>query len=639
MRRLSLLLLFLMVTALGVRANKKVDSLTLLLKQQNTHSQKLQLLLQLCELNRSYALDDFWSYATQAKQLAEQQNDKISLAECDFYLALYYYRHSKVDSTLSFLEALKKIPITNEHQRRILQNKAAVLHAGLLMKQNRQQEAQQLYYTTLEKAIAAKDSATYLYTLNGIGWSNMELARYKEAIQWFQKAIQTPISEQYEKHKSIPYINLAACYGSENKIDSAAWSVRNGLKIARKYDDLFSLANGLNILGNVYIVEKNIPEAIRCLQEATATREHIGDPFFIVSDMMQLALVYASNKQFDTAITIANTAIRIANEKKLDAKMPYLYNTRADIYVMQGDYKQAYENVEAVLKYREEAYQNASVKELEELKIKYQTSLKEATIQKQQFELTRKNYMLFGSVALLVLMCLLAVLVFRNVKHRTALKLQKALATQREESARAILDVEEKERTRFARDLHDGLGPMLSAVKYNLSGISDKIEQLNEEDKTVFKKAIHILDESCKEVRLVSHNIMPNALLKKGLSNAIEEFMGKIDNQKLRVNMHLSGIEKRLNPKIEIAAYRVIQECVNNTIKHAEATQLDLSVVKDADGLSVTVEDNGKGFNPSLVMKNGIGLNNMIARVHYLKGEIEIDSRIGNGTLIAFHIP
>lgn len=638
MRRFILLSLILLLFSFSTIASKKVDSLAALIRSEKSEPRKLELLKSFCELNRSYAVDTFYVYASKTQQLAGKLNDKERLAYADYYLALYYYTVSKLDSTIIMINVLKQQYIPNQEKRVLLRNNVDILQASLLMKQNKLKDALKLYYTVLENAIKTKDSTAYIKALNGIGWGNMELARYDEAINWFNKVINIPISESYRKMKPIPYINIAACYGSIDKIDSAQYYVEEGLKIARQYDDLFALSNGLNILGNVYIAENNLPNAIQSIKEATATRQLIGDPFFIVSDMSQLAFLYANNKQYDTAIALSKRSIEIAQAKKMDAKMSYLYNILAQIYSMKGDYKNAYLSVSEVLKCREESYQNASVKELEELKVKYQTSLKEATIQKQQFQLSRKNYMLYGSLMLICLMSLVALMAYRNFKHRSALKLQKALAEQREESAKAIWDVEEKERARIARDLHDGIGPMLSAVKYNLSGITDKMNQLNEEEKQFFEKAINILDESSKEVRQVSHSIMPNALLTKGLVNAIQDFVSKIDSEKLQVNLHFSGIQDRLEPKTEIAVYRVIQECINNVMKHANATKLDISLVKDADGLSVTIEDNGKGFDLSEARKNGIGLNNIITRIHFLKGELEIDSRPGNGTLVAFHI-
>jgi signal transduction histidine kinase len=134
--------------------------------------------------------------------------------------------------------------------------------------------------------------------------------------------------------------------------------------------------------------------------------------------------------------------------------------------------------------------------------------------------------------------------------------------------------------------------------------------------------------------------MMPNMLLKSGLGKAVADFIDKIDQRILKVQLHTEGLNERIEEHIEIVLYRVLQECVNNVIKHSAATQLDISLIKDKDGTSVTIEDNGKGFDTGQLSKEaGMGLTNMKARVEFLNGTIDFDSSPGNGTLVAIHIP
>jgi signal transduction histidine kinase len=134
--------------------------------------------------------------------------------------------------------------------------------------------------------------------------------------------------------------------------------------------------------------------------------------------------------------------------------------------------------------------------------------------------------------------------------------------------------------------------------------------------------------------------MMPNALLKSGLSSAIKTFVDKIDHKKLKVNLHSEGLDNRLPDTVEIVLYRVIQETVNNVIKHAKANQLDIAIIKDVDGLSCTIEDNGIGFNfNDKNLTEGIGLKNIQARITYLQGTVEWDAVPNKGTLVSIHIP
>ena len=173
-----------------------------------------------------------------------------------------------------------------------------------------------------------------------------------------------------------------------------------------------------------------------------------------------------------------------------------------------------------------------------------------------------------------------------------------------------------------------------------LSAFENEIQFSNESQKISSEKVIELVDESCKEIRSVSHQMMPNALLKSGLASAIKEFIDKLDSRVLKVNLHTEGLNERLDSNVETVLYRVIQECVNNVIKHAGANTLHISLIKDEDGIAATIEDNGKGFDTKDKLKfEGIGLKNIASRIGYLKGTVDFDSKPGSGTLVAIHVP
>ena len=177
----------------------------------------------------------------------------------------------------------------------------------------------------------------------------------------------------------------------------------------------------------------------------------------------------------------------------------------------------------------------------------------------------------------------------------------------------------------------------MSAAKMNLVAFG-KLHSVGQEGE--WNNIISLVDDSCREVRAVSHNMMPNALLKGSLAAALREFLTKVDGRALRVNLYTEGLDERMDATTETVLYRVIQECVNNVIKHAGATSLDVSVVRDDSGISVTIEDDGGGFDPAASENaEGLGLKNIRTRVEYLKGAVEIDSAPGRGTVVAIAIP
>lgn len=274
------------------------------------------------------------------------------------------------------------------------------------------------------------------------------------------------------------------------------------------------------------------------------------------------------------------------------------------------------------------------------IQLKKQNTINALELKNEKLENNRKSILLTVVGIISALIILLMYSYYRRYKLNKEKEVQIAILKQQELATKAILEAEENERKRIASDLHDGVGQIMSAAKMNLSAMESEIPFTNADQKKTFEKIVHLVDEGCKEVRSVSHNMMPNALVKAGLSSAIREFINKIDSKVIKTDLYTEGLNDRINSNIETVLYRVIQECVNNVIKHANANHLDISLIKDQDGISVTIEDNGKGFD--IKNKNnfeGIGLKNIQTRVEYLKGTVEWNSAMSKGTLVAIHIP
>ncbi len=203
-----------------------------------------------------------------------------------------------------------------------------------------------------------------------------------------------------------------------------------------------------------------------------------------------------------------------------------------------------------------------------------------------------------------------------------------------------ILKGQEEERSRMAKDLHDGLGGMLSGIKLNLSAMQGNLI-VSEKDTQLFSKSIVQLDNAITEMRRVAHNMMPEALLKFGLAEAIQDYCDGI-NESNMVKMKFTQLasQQTMEKSVEVALYRIIQELSNNAIKHAAAQNIFIQIDTHEKGISLTVEDDGKGFNTThLATIKGAGLQNVQARIDYLKGSLDIDSAPGKGTSVNIEIP
>ncbi len=205
-------------------------------------------------------------------------------------------------------------------------------------------------------------------------------------------------------------------------------------------------------------------------------------------------------------------------------------------------------------------------------------------------------------------------------------------------ASKIIFEVETMERSMIAMQLHESLAQTLSALKMNLSALESDIPKEAFDNKIVMGNLIELVDDSCKELRKLSHLLMPQTLVKTGLVAALNEYFHQIDQKKIAISFYAEDF-KGITRIVETFLYKVLKELVENAIRHSGANRLDISIIKDRDGLSATIEDNGIGFETDSSYYNGWGLKNIQSRIAFLNGTIEWDSSKAKGTLVAIHVP
>ena len=214
-------------------------------------------------------------------------------------------------------------------------------------------------------------------------------------------------------------------------------------------------------------------------------------------------------------------------------------------------------------------------------------------------------------------------------------RLNQELQVQEQKKMEAVIESQEKERKRIAEELHDSVGQMLALVKLNLSGMESIDVLQNPKNNQLIQKTSHLLDESIDEIRTISHNLMPPDLKSKSLTEFAENLLKKYG---IEYQFQTYGLADNLSEAIKFTLYRIIQEIVHNIIKHASANKIDLSITRTDDGINLMVEDDGIGFNTSLV-NSGLGLKNIHSRVKLLNGYFDVDSSLNRGTIYNVTIP
>jgi signal transduction histidine kinase len=337
-------------------------------------------------------------------------------------------------------------------------------------------------------------------------------------------------------------------------------------------------------------------------------------------------------------------AMQIANQIG-NTKLKYeTHEVLSNIYENTGDYRKALENYRLATNIKKEVISQTKLHQIYNLEIEQLSQAKkiqQLEIQRQNLLLSKKNNIIAFIIFAFVLIMGGAYLLYLNHNHRRKAMHHEAILSLTEKKSRAAVEAEIQERKRIGQELHDGLGQMLSVARLNISVLQQKSSLTEERKKELLDAAMYSVDKAFYELRDISHNLAPSVLTEKGFMGALKDLSDQINQSKvMKVNLETFGLSGSLDNLIENTLYRAVQELINNTIKHARATNIYLQLVKSETEITLMVEDNGVGFNmDETYILNGGGLSNIRSRVENLSGSIFIDAMADRGTIITIVIP
>ena len=245
-----------------------------------------------------------------------------------------------------------------------------------------------------------------------------------------------------------------------------------------------------------------------------------------------------------------------------------------------------------------------------------------------------------GLMLLLSAGVILFVVIYQRRVMLQQMRMQEIEAEYQKELLSATLQTQEKERLRIAKDLHDEIGAMLSAVKMNVNLIDKRLKKQGATEIGI-EDSREVIDAAIKNVRRISHDLMPPSLEKLGLTAALKEFFEKTEVM-TGVDTRFSCTEtpQRLDAQLELALFRIVQESVNNALKHAQASLIEASLGIDPTRIHLQIKDNGSGFDvPAAQAKSGLGLKSLESRTAMIGGKLQINSTPGKGTQITLTLP
>jgi len=540
-----------------------------------------------------------------------------------------------------------------------------------------------LRYVTETKSVAAKNQLAIIYNSYGVICQQKQL--YDSATQIYLKVVELADETGNHARKTGAFYNLSIIYSflrdssktaryarlavTESKItgdtalmlrttlallnsfandhiyDSVLPYARPALAMARQKNDRYSEGKMLVFIGDYFKEKMLYDSAHQYLQQSLKITRALKFPYDEAIVLFAIGNTYLAQKKYAETIVYQKQALKIEDEYQLLQFKTETLKSLADAEENSGHLDQAYLYLKDYVMLNDSLTKKTNEEAVQILETKYQLQNKENTIALQKAAISQKNTVNYILIGTAVALFIISLLTYRNYRHRQKLQQSKIeeLETEKQLTATsAVLKGEEQERTRLARDLHDGLGGMLSGIKYSLSNMKGNLV-MTTDNAQAFERSIDMLDSSIREMRRVAHNMMPEVLVKYGLDTALKEFCSEIDNSGvIHVNYHSIGItDEMIDQTAAVTIYRIVQELVNNAIKHAAAENVlvQLHLTDQEKLLAVTVEDDGQGFDTAALKESaGIGWKNIQSRVEFLQGKIDIASGKDKGTSILIEI-
>ena len=636
MKYLLFIISFLITADSSYGQTHKADSLKQRVVAASGNKERLNALLDLLQENESMPEDTVWYYAVQAENIALQLNDKISKSRAVLAKQSVYQRWNFNDSAESLINAeLTNYKVENPLSRSIyFKLQQAKLDCEDYSDNYEGAIAQT--FKIMHEAEKYNDSVVIAETKNSIGAMKYDMDFVDESISWLHDALSyTSFTPRFYEALNSIYLNLGDDYWWIKKTDSAAYYYNKALELSRHTENLFYTSYGLQKAAFLYADNREFSKAEQSALESIGIAKKFEGDVPQQGKIIVLSSIYEKWGKYDKAIRTLTDGIiadsiyaKRRKDSIPDLQRIFYYEELAKCYQLNNDYKNYALILEKIISGKDEFYKSNSASAIADVQTKYEVQKKEATIVSQKLELVKENYLLYGSLLLLLLGSIIAWFVFKDIRRRQQLKLQ----LEKKAAEKAVAEAEEKERKRIAADLHDNLGAYAASIAANVEQIMRQ-PHLNDFALNQLKENSYSMVSQLNDTIWV---LKKDALHLTEISDRIKIFVQRISLNYPGINMDVAeqiDNDISFSPVHAFHLFQIVQEAVNNAVKHSAAVHVSVSVRSHKHKWSVSIEDDGKGMNAPDT-STGNGLYNMRVRAENCGWDIAWQSNEPNGIVV-----
>lgn len=581
-------------------------------------------------------------YGREYLRAAEQSRDSSEVGEAANMLTVALYRKGLYEEALKMNTRAYRIRKSSGDLRQIGSslNKFVNIYADRVMLDS----ALKYGLESVRIFEALGDSGNLAICYNTISSVYQKERDWEASFRYGQLAFQIADRLGFEYARGGAAGNLGVACESLGRFDeSIAWYeiARQSFELAGSKPDLATVANNL---GFVYRKKGDLDRALTNYHLALNMAEEMGERNGIAHYSANLGGIYNAQKNYAVAKTMFDRALHIAEQEGLGRVRLQCYDGLAEIAARQGRNEESVQLFRRYIDLKDSLYNEERSAQLAEMRTRYDSEKKERenSFLKAENELKdrRNRAIATGSASALVLLSLSGVLLYQSRRRAQEIRFQRELLLERERGLIAVFDATEEERRRIARDLHDGIGQQLSGLKLGWDGLRHQLSDRDQTKTDQLRRLSEVLDESAKEVRNLSHQMMPRTLQERGLLVALEDMVRKsfaFSDVTYRIE-HFQVEHARFSTRVEIGMFRIAQELVNNILKHSGANAVTIQLLRNKDRLILITEDNGKGFSPDQ-KADGIGMLNVASRLSTIGGELSWERGPEGGMVATVRVP
>lgn len=484
------------------------------------------------------------------------------------------------------------------------------------------EKAFKYYYAILQyMQRAPSDNYNLIMTYNNISDVLIHMEQYDQADYYLNMGEQLMLKCKAEDIYGFIWINMADLALARKDYNTSALYRKKALDISAKFNEL-DVEQSVYLTEGKYFLATNQPQkAIVSLKKAASISIATYPLYAIIAPYYTLGTAYYKAHDYKNAEEVLLKALGKANEMGIMTDRLKALSALTSVYMETGRYKQAARQQMNYIAIQDSINNKEKLKMANELEVKFRSAQKdkkivekELLIEKQKRDLDHKNLEVSRTIIVAIIIVVICIALYWSLKAKNRIV-----------TMRAQMEGEEKERSRIARELHDGIGGQLAVIKMILSSWPGEKK----------KEVVSLLNETSEQVRQTAHNLMPDFIKGIALEEALTLFVETLNHNFPELKIDLQ-IYCKLNVEDEsskLSVYRMLQEVLQNIINHAHATMAVVQIFEQHGKLQLLIEDNGIGFAKSKI-KRGLGMANLEARVKMMQGKIQINSAPGRGTTI-----